>query len=1143
MTSHNPNLSQPTSSQSESKNHQSHVIMASLFLPLMPSFAPNEVASRYAESPSKPNEARFTSRSPSPAKRDGTVSFIEKFLKKKRSVPGTGSARLSAFFKSNTDTTVSEDGDTRVSDVASTNSEAVKGRPVVDVNIKRLKDINEPGSPIMHSPASNVSPNVNWPLDTQANKSQTWRIVPSPHGNIGLQNSLNSVNSFELRRTWVGTVGCVLDDIPPATQSQIRQELRKRDCVDVALSFSEFYDGYHGFCKQLLWPLFHSQIPRYHTKHTVTTKNHGHKVISRHEFEQRSWKAYKSMNEKFADAICAIYKEGDVIWVNDYHLMLLPSILRKRLPNAIIGFFLHVPFPSSEIMRCLYVRKEILEGVLGADLCGFQTYSFARHFLQTSSRILALETTPKFLQLENTVVSVGIFPIGINTTQLTQKLSDPAVSKIATALEEKYAGKKVIVGRDKLDHVKGVRHKMLAYEMFLEKNPEWVGKVVLIQVALSTSEANEVQGEVSDIVSRINSIYGSLEYSPVVYLRKDISFTQYIALLSIADACLITSLRDGMNLTSHEYIVCQQRKMSPLILSEFTGSYGSFGAAVRVNPMDYGEVASAILEVLTMGEEERVARWQELYKTVTNNSAQHFVNSFVSELLTSSVDMQRRFSIAHPHLLPLLPQLTSQYRSAKKRLILLDYDGTLLPYEKSPSIKGAVERLDRIAELLKRLIRNGDVVYIISGRRKESLEDRLGKIEGLGISAETGCFVRDEESNYEWVNLFEHMDTSWKSKVSEIFEYYTERTPGSFIEMKNVSMVWHYRLTDTLFGAWQARECQNHIEDSIGSVYPIHAIPGKKNIEVLPREINKSVIIKRVLERHPDIDFVLAIGDDRADEEMFEYLDKLRSSQEELEESDEPLGVVVGDGAEAVLKMDVAKQLLGAGKGVSALKPRKRTFSASASIPSSNLNNTAPTPVNGQSTSSQASEVKSSQPQVPVSPTKSIGPKSEQYRNIITCTVGSKASGALYFLTGVDEVLLLLSSLPPLPPISGSTASSTTSTLPVPFHHQRSFSSSILDTYASERDRQPNNVSVEILNERDRVARIQDQVSKGYGVDSLTTDERIGEGLRLEESRRRKLTRSISNIPISNIDDMDGGMDGIVNVPDLTEIAANQKEQ
>jgi trehalose 6-phosphate synthase/phosphatase len=381
---------------------------------------------------------------------------------------------------------------------------------------------------------------------------------------------------------------------------------------------------------------------------------------------------YVRVNELFAKKIIETYQHGDIVWINDYHLMLVPEIVRKAIPHATVGFFLHIPFPSSEVFRCLSVRKEILLGLLGADLIGFQIHSFMRHFLMTCSRIMGLDSTPKGVLLDNSMVAVGSFPIGIDLNTLNFKRKNPEVANLITFLKKKYQGKYVVIGRDKNDYVKGVRHKLLAFERFLTDHPEWLGKVVLIQVSLSTSEVNQSQSNVADVVSHINSRFGSLEYVPVVYLHQDISFNHYLALLTMADACLITSLRDGMNLTSHEYVVCQEEKKSPLIISEFAGTYGNFGAALRVNPWNTKEVADAINEALTMSEDEKKYRWGMLYSYVSSNTAQHYVKTFLGDLFAGHAEYTYALSSSIPRFS--FESFADVYSCARKRLFVMPID-------------------------------------------------------------------------------------------------------------------------------------------------------------------------------------------------------------------------------------------------------------------------------------------------------------------------------------------------------------------------------------------------------------------------------------------------------------------------------------
>lgn len=351
---------------------------------------------------------------------------------------------------------------------------------------------------------------------------------------------------------------------------------------------------YEGYCKGELWPLFH---------YVLWDK------ATNGQIEARYYLDYAAMNECYAQTIVKLYQEGDVIWIMDYHLLLLPGILRKLIPNAVIGFFLHTPFPSSEVFRCLPKRVEILSGILGSNLIGFQTYSHARHFISSCTRVLGLESSPNGIDFHGFGVAVGIFPIGIDLERVERhRLQDSLESKISS-IREMFRGKKIIVGRDKLDEIQGVEHKFAAFERFLEIFPEWRDQVALIEVTSPAQSAKPATAaKVAAIVSRINGTYGSLQFFPAHHFHQNLDHEEYYALLTLADICLITSIRDGMNTMSHEYIICQQKDKGSLILSEFTGSAGSLSGAFLVNPWDYTGVAHAIHEALSLSTEERVIK-------------------------------------------------------------------------------------------------------------------------------------------------------------------------------------------------------------------------------------------------------------------------------------------------------------------------------------------------------------------------------------------------------------------------------------------------------------------------------------------------------------------------------------------------------
>jgi trehalose 6-phosphate synthase/phosphatase len=496
--------------------------------------------------------------------------------------------------------------------------------------------------------------------------------------------------------------------------------------------------------------------------------------------ERQSWADYYRMNQKFANRILEIYKPGDIVMIHDYHLLLLPSMLRQRIPHMYIAFFLHIPFPSSEFLRCLPRRKDVLEGVLGANMIGFQAYSYSRHFVSCCTRILGFPSDITGVDAYGAKVTVGVFPIGIDAAAV-EKLAfdDPVIDDQMAALKKMYEGKKIIVGRDRLDSVRGVAQKLMAFERFLELYPEWRERVVLIQVTSPTSieeekedASNKIANKVSELVAKINGLYGSLGFSPVQHYPQYLSQEEYLALLRAADVALITSVRDGMNTTSLEYVVCQRDDHGPLILSEFSGTAGSLKDAIHINPWDLTDVSNQINYALTMSEGKKTAMHQSLYHHVTTRNVQAWSNNILKRLLVVLNSHNATIST------PLLDKaaLLRQYRSAKKRLFMFDYDGTLTPIVRDPAAAIPTERLIRTLKALASDHRNS--VWIISGRDQVFLQGHLGNIPELGFSAEHGSFMRHPRST-EWENLAETFDMGWQQEVVEVFTKYTEKTPGS----------------------------------------------------------------------------------------------------------------------------------------------------------------------------------------------------------------------------------------------------------------------------------------------------------------------------------------------------------------------------
>ncbi|KAI0442259.1 family 20 glycosyltransferase [Xylaria telfairii] len=708
----------------------------------------------------------------------------------------------------------------------------------------------------------------------------TWRIVNTDQGNGGLRNAADAAarDVYDGELTWVGTLGMPTDALEGTQQKEdIRDRLATEfNMISVFCKDKDFDGHYLHFCKQILWPVFHYQIP----------DNPKSKA-----YEDHSWQFYVDVNQAFADKIVKNWKRNDTIWVHDYHLLLLPGMIRKKLPEAKIGLFLHVAFPSSEVFRCLAVRKQLLEGMLGANLIGFQIAEYTRHFLQTCSRLLSVETTSQGIQLEDRFVDVTNAAIGIDPVSLNLHRQDPEVMRWVNIMKDRYKDKKIIVARDKLDFVRGVRQKLLAFELFLNKNPSWRDKIVLIQVALSTGEKSGLDAAVGDIVARINSTWANLAYQPVVYLKQDIPYSQYLALLTIADALMITSQREGMNLTSHEFIVCQDgahcdRKHGSLILSEFTGTSSLFGGQqLLVNPWSYRQCSDAIKLAIEMPDEEKALRWSSLREVVSRQTGSHWFTSFLSQLDQSYEVQHQQDQVSIPRLN--LNRLAKQYRQSERRLFLLDYEGTLISNE-SISDKVPANPQRTLAALNDLAYDSRNTVYVMSARRSDELDRLFRLVPNLGLIAENGCFIKYPGQN-SWTEFADRRKVAlWKQSVRNTLQYYLERTPGSEIEDRSCSLIFHFRnAEDFSMAERQASDWTAHINESCEDQH-VHAAQLEDCVVVESCDWTKNTAATHIYEQMKADgetdnqggapDFLMVIGDGRDDEKVFRWATRLHES-------------------------------------------------------------------------------------------------------------------------------------------------------------------------------------------------------------------------------------------------------------------------
>ncbi|CAN6443574.1 unnamed protein product [Victoria cruziana] len=676
----------------------------------------------------------------------------------------------------------------------------------------------------------------------------------------GLVSALLGVKQFETK--WIGWAGVNVPD--ENGQKALAKALAEKRCIPVFLDEDIVHQYYNGYCNNILWPLFHYLgLPQ--EDRLATTRSF-----------QSQFDAYKKANQMFADVVNENYQEGDVVWCHDYHLMFLPKYLKERNSKMKVGWFLHTPFPSSEIHRTLPSRSELLRSVLAADLVGFHTYDYARHFVSACTRILGLEGTPQGVEDQGKLTRVAAFPIGIDPERFIRALELPQVQEHIRELKDRFSGRKVMLGVDRLDMIKGIPQKILAFEKFLEENPHWRDKVVLLQIAVPTRtdvpEYQRLTSQVHEIVGRINGRFGTLTAVPIHHLDRSLDFHALCALYAITDVALVTSLRDGMNLVSYEFVACQDAKKGVLILSEFAGAAQSLGAgALLVNPWNVTEVAASIGQALDMPADEREKRHKHNFQHVTTHTAQVWAETFVSELNDTIVEAQLRTRQIPPSL-P-IKAAVERYLQARNRLLILGFNATLTSIVDSPARRGA----DQIKEM--ELTLHPDLkepltilcsdprttIVVLSGSDRNILDLNFGDYN-MWLAAENGMFLRLTKG--EWMTTMpEHLNMDWVESVQDVFEYFTERTPRSYVEVRETSLVWNYKYADVEFGRLQARDMLQHLWTGPISNAAVDVVQGSRSVEVRSVGVSKGAAIDRILGEivhskslATPIDYVLCIG-------------------------------------------------------------------------------------------------------------------------------------------------------------------------------------------------------------------------------------------------------------------------------------------
>lgn len=665
----------------------------------------------------------------------------------------------------------------------------------------------------------------------------------------------NFYESFDIK--WIGRAGINIDEISENEKIDLDNKFRKDNCIPIYLDQELRHEFLEGFCDNTIWPLFN-----YFTQKT--------------KYYPANWEAYLKVNQLYFEVITKYMKEDDILWIHDYHLMLLPRLIREKFPNVSIGYFQHIPFPSFEIFRFLPWRLELLEGILGADLIGFHTYDYQRHFMSGVRRLLGHETVFNRIRLDERIVKVDAFPKGIdfeffnNTAKELVKSSGAGESEIHKEILEylnKGKNRKIILSIDRLDYTKGIPDRIKAFELFLQNYPEYIEKVSLFLFVIPSRENvtdyQDLKREMDELVGRINGRYGTISWMPVWYFYRAVNRLEMIELYSSADIALIIPTRDGMNLNAKEYLACRTDKKGVLILSEMAGAAKELGESIIVNPNNRTEIAEAIYQALNMPVEEQIKRNSVLQKRLKIYNEERWANDFITGL--EDVKKLQESNFTRKINSRIIEKLVNAYKNAEKRIIFLDYDGTLTGFHKDPQMAMPDKELYSIVKKLISI--NKNTIVIISGRDKETLSKWFDHYERLAFIAEHG--VWNKNPGAEW-KMTDHIEKEWMYIIEPVLQSLVDRTPRSFIEYKNYSLVWHYRDADPDMGQQRAWELKDDLKNYIANLN-LEIMDGDKVIEIKNAGINKG---RAALNKigNAKFDFILALGDDWTDEYTFNAL-------------------------------------------------------------------------------------------------------------------------------------------------------------------------------------------------------------------------------------------------------------------------------
>lgn len=661
----------------------------------------------------------------------------------------------------------------------------------------------------------------------------------------GLATGLSSLDS-DYETHWVGWPG--INVRKKSSEKSIKASLAAMNYHPVFLTTLQYNNYYEGYSNSTLWPLCHY-------------------FYSYSQQKRKYWEAYQDVNRLFCEKVLEVVKKDDFVWIQDYQLMLLPQMLREQRPELHIGYFHHIPFPSYELFRVLPDRTQLLKGLLGADLVAFHTHDYMRHFISAVERTLHKVFNLNELIEGNRAVHAEALPMGINYRLYSESYKKLKVRECISKMSKQFEGRKIILSVDRLDYSKGILHRLVGFETFLAHHPEYIGKVTLAMVVVPSRDKveryAEMKRKIDERISNINGRYATMGWTPVAYFYHGFPFEELVAMYELADIALVTPLRDGMNLVAKEYVATKHHHDGVLILSEMAGAATELKESILINPNDAEQIANAIYQALEMPAEERQRRMASMKAKIKQQTVDKWAEDFMSEW-SQVVDRNNLLKNKFVNE-SVCRHIDAAYQKARRRLIVLDYDGTLSGFKNNPmDAKPTTETMYLLSRLCKD--KNNKVV-INSGRDKENLDLWFGQIDGLDLAAEHGASYKEGGI---WHDTIEK--PRWDKQILRIMNTFVRKTPGAWLETKNAALAWHYRDVDTWLGVLRAKQLMQTLFPYC-TADSLQILNGNKVVEIKPNEYSKGTEVQRQLSLH-HYDFVLTIGDDITDESMFKATPK-----------------------------------------------------------------------------------------------------------------------------------------------------------------------------------------------------------------------------------------------------------------------------